>query len=34
MSGVFVSVAYFWVISAGSSDEFDVVFEYFENLKI
>ena len=31
--GVFVSVAYFWVNSAGCSGEFHVVFKYFENLE-
>ena len=30
---LFVSVAYFWVISTGSSGEFHVVFKHFENLE-
>ena len=31
--GVFVSVAYFWVNSAGCSGEFYVVFKHFQNLE-
>ena len=33
MSVAFLSVAYFWVNSAGSSGEFHVVFKHFENLE-